>query len=374
MDEKSVAQPAKATRPRLRTIFITLFATCVLYTSFMLAYGIDQFAVLASALTQSHVECTYVQAPMVILQSTTVQLTWTTTCTLTTRVTYTNGTHEQHTRGAVTRTGPLDTWFEYTAEIPVEYQQCIEYKVGGLDADRGLPEVTGRYCHKLAQEMQPHVGFAMGVGDLDMIAQDRDLEWARGIHHILASSDPDIIIDTSRNPHTPRVLLHVARAPTFNPHLVSGYLGSTCTVFSTSLTLPHSACATSQSTILVLSLSTLHMLEYHIGSRGYWQTRTYKEFSRAIDQMNVKAVIVKTRFMYAIDVNTGMGIERSVPVCGLVAQHLRVCAPISGAVLSSVGSGLRVEAYGIGANMFGSHVTDVDDAAARLPIAERAEL
>ncbi|KAJ2666788.1 hypothetical protein IW148_000513 [Coemansia sp. RSA 1199] len=301
MDEKSVAQPAKATRPSLRTIVITLFATCVLYTSFMLAYGIDQLAVLASALTQSHVECTYVQAPMVILQSTTVQLTWTTACSLTTRVTYTNGTHEQHTRGAVTRTGPLDTWFEYTAEIPVEYQQCIEYKVGGLDADRGLPEVTGRYCHKLAQEMQPHVGVVMGVGDLDMIAQDRDLEWARGIHHILASSDPDIIIDTSCNAHTPR-------------------------------------------------------------------------FSRAIGQMNVKAVIVKTRFMYAIDVDTGIGIERSVPVCGLVAQHLRVCAPVSGAVLSSVGSGLRVEAYGIGANMFGSHVTDVDDAAARLPIAERAEL
>ncbi|KAJ2530154.1 hypothetical protein IWW43_004484 [Coemansia sp. RSA 1935] len=376
MNEKLIAQPVEATRPRLRTIVITLFVTCVLYTVFMLTYGVDQLAVLVSALTRSHAECTLVQAPTIVLQSTTVQVTWTTSCSLATRITYTNGTHEQHVAGVVTRAGPLDTWFEYTAEIPVEYQQCIEYRIASLDADRVLPEVLGTYCHKLAQKVQPHVGFAMGVSDLDMIAQDRDLEWARAIQHTIASSDPDIIVDTSRHSHatTPRVLTHIVRAPTSNPHLVSGYLGSTCTIFSTSLALPHTVCATSQSTILVLSLSTLRMLEYHMGFRGYWQTRAYKELSRAMSQMNVNAVIVKTRFMYAIDVNTETGLERSVPLCGLVAQHLRMCAPVSGAVLSSVGSGLLVEAYGIGADMFGSHVKDLDDAAARLPIAERVEL
>ncbi|KAJ2503171.1 hypothetical protein GGH96_000420 [Coemansia sp. RSA 1972] len=268
----------------------------------MLTYRVDQLAGLVSALTRFHAECSYVQAPVIVLQTATVQLTWTTSCSLDTRVTYTNGTHEQHIEGVVTRTRPLDTWFEYTAEIPVEYQQCIEYKVGSLDADRVLPEVTGRYCHKLAQKVQPYVGFAMGVSDLDMIAQDSNVEWARGIQHILASTGLDIIVDTSR----------------------------------------HSRATTSQ-------------------------------FNRMISQMNVKAVIVKTRFMNAIDVNTGTKLERSVPLCGLVAQHLRLCAPISGAVLSS-GSGLLVEAYGIGADMFGSHVTDVDDAAARLPIAERVEL
>ncbi|KAJ2579114.1 hypothetical protein IWW49_006731, partial [Coemansia sp. RSA 1797] len=141
----------------------------------MLTYGVDQLAVLVSALTRSHAECTLVQAPTIVLQSTTVQLTWTTSCSLATRVTYTNGTHEQHVAGVVTRVGPLDTWFEYTAEIPVEYQQCIEYRIASLDADRVLPEVLGTYCHKLAQKVQPHVGFAMGVSDLDMIAQDRDL-------------------------------------------------------------------------------------------------------------------------------------------------------------------------------------------------------
>ncbi|KAJ2817564.1 hypothetical protein IWW50_006125, partial [Coemansia erecta] len=251
----------------------------------------------------------------------------------------------------------------------------------------------GKFCNRFFKNKQMDAGafYAMGVADLDAISKDRSLEWAYQIRQLLASKDPGFIVDTASETGAinARVLEHVPRAPSSSTPAFAGWTGDVCAIFASSLDSTEwngaaDVCAGSQKTVAVLYLSWIQLLEYRLGTSGWWRSRTYTDYVATINRLHIKAAVLRTGRLYSIDVfdtqycsdTLDCQPAPSVPLCGLVAQYLQLCPRVSGAAITSVfGASVKLEAYGIGQDMLSvANDIDWDDAEAELPVAERVEL
>ncbi|KAJ1865060.1 hypothetical protein LPJ78_002951 [Coemansia sp. RSA 989] len=240
-----------------------------------------------------------------------------------------------------------------------------------------------KYCHKLSLQKSTDAGsfFAMGIVDFVELYRDRSLKWTRMIREQLISEELDIVIDISSETDVTgsNQLGQIAQAPSKNAF--SGWISDTCMIFASSLDpltwKNASICEEGSKTILVLTIDWKDLLLYKLGSSGWYEGPVYTRYLDALLQHNVKAAVLKTghRF-YLVEVwdrrycdGVFCKPETAVPVCGYMAQFLRLCPPVSGASLfSGFGRVMRLDAYGISKDMF------EDNGEAELPIVERVEL
>ncbi|KAJ2850301.1 hypothetical protein IWW36_001987 [Coemansia brasiliensis] len=286
----------------------------------------------------------------------------------------------------MTRIGPLGVWYRYTASIPIGDNQCIEYSVKTDILSIDVLESPKQYCHKLSQQKSADAGsfFAMGIVDFVELHRDRSLKWTQMVRNQLMSEELDIIVDVSSETKMTgsSQFGQVAQAP--SKGTFAGWISDTCIVFASSLdpSTWHNAsvCQESLKTVLVLTVDWKDLLVYRLGSSGWWEGRAFTQYLDALLQYNVKAAVLKTgRKFYLINVwdqrycdnMFDCKPETAVPVCGWVAQLLRLCPPVSGAsLLSGFGRVMRLDAYGVDKDMF----VEDSNAEAELPIVERVEL
>ncbi|ORX68684.1 hypothetical protein DL89DRAFT_268463 [Linderina pennispora] len=302
----------------------------------------DRMLTLVRVLANPTPDCMYIQPPsLTVLSAESVRIGWRSSCKHSALVKFNSGEVAPH----VVSAGPLNSWFEYAADVPVAYGQPTQLHV---ETDNwALNQILPiRYTSPWSTVAHGEPGntslpvFAIGLVDIARISDHAGEPWATELADILHGHRLSFVMHPKAQRGSPGID-GIVHAPPDSASFAA-FAGNVCVV-ATSASSPSKSlegfgkCAGADLSAIFIDMDWTHRLLYWLGISGALQSRLFNYFSGISKVAGTKAVVIRTNSrLVPVDATS---LRPLVPRCSLLGNAIGWCSPPVATVIEQTASG-----------------------------------